>query len=101
MDAWLRSLLWEAEVPGPPKGPSDHVLGVLGKVDIHRLKGRAIMKTGKTLLIQGVRDVFEIYDAPSPRDGEDGGKIVLIGRGLRDVDLRGSLEWFLSQGRAG
>lgn len=60
------------------------------------------MKIGKTLLIQGVREVFEIYDAPSSRDGgEDGGKIVLIGRGLSDVDLRGSLKWFLSRERAG
>jgi len=103
LDAWIRSLLWEAEVPSPSKGPSDQVSGDSNKqpiLDIHRLKGRAITKTGNALLIQGVRETFEIFDAPDQNSAINaGGKLVLIGRGLRDVDVNESLKWFLSRGR--
>ncbi|RPB03229.1 cobW-domain-containing protein [Choiromyces venosus 120613-1] len=105
LDAWIRSLLWEVEVPSPSKEPGDRVLGDSSKqpiLDIHRLKGRAITKTGKALLIQGVRETFEIFDAPDQNSAiKAQGKLVLIGRGLRDVDVKESLEWFLSRGRAG
>lgn len=98
LDLWLRSLLWEGEVPfsqaeersGETKLPT---------LDIHRLKGRLMMKDGKKQLIQGVREVFEIFDAPNQETQDHAnGKLVLIGRGLKDVDLMGSLEWFISQG---
>ncbi|PWW74018.1 cobW-domain-containing protein [Tuber magnatum] len=103
LDAWIRSLLWETEVPSSSKKPGDQVSGDSGKrpiLDIHRLKGRAITKTGKALLIQGVRETFEIFDAPDQNSAiKAEGKLVLIGRGLRDVDVKESLEWFLSRGR--
>ncbi|KAG0636395.1 hypothetical protein HOY80DRAFT_925830 [Tuber brumale] len=104
LDAWIRSLLWEAEVPSPSKKAGDQVSGHSSKqpiLDIHRLKGRAITKTGNVLLIQGVRETFEIFDAPDQNSATKAeGKLVLIGRGLRDVDVKGSLKWFLSRGRA-
>ncbi|CUS09522.1 unnamed protein product [Tuber aestivum] len=100
LDAWIRSLLWEAEVPGSSKKPGDRDSRKQPILDIHRLKGRVITKTGKVLLIQGVRETFEIFDAPDQNSAMKAeGKLVLIGRGLRDVDVKESLEWFLSRGR--
>lgn len=67
-------------------------------LDIHRLKGRVAMADGKQQLIQGVREVFEIFDSPNKEtlDHVDG-KLVLIGRGLKDLDLKESLDWFILQ----
>lgn len=103
LDLWLRSLLWEGEVPFPPHSQAEKRSEeiTLPTFDIHRLKGRLVMKDGKKHLIQGVREVFEIFDAPNQETldhGNGNGKLVLIGRGLRGVDLGGSLEWFISQG---
>lgn len=101
LDLWLRSLLWEGEVPFPPQPQAEERSEKMKPptLDIHRLKGKLVMRSGKKQLIQGVREVFEIFDAPN-QETEDhvNGKLVLIGRGLRDVDLRRSLEWFISQG---
>ena len=44
-------------------------------------------------MLQGVRDVFEIVDLGSA-DGEESegqGKLVFIGRGIKDLDFEGSL----------
>lgn len=98
---WLRSLLWEGEVPFPPELQADKSCEEKGKsllLDIHRLKGRISTKDGKQQLIQGVREVFEIFDAPNQEVFDHvGGKVVLIGRGLSGIDLKGSLDWFISQ----
>jgi hypothetical protein len=68
-------------------------------IDIHRMKGRAIRDDGKTFLVQGVREVFEIFEAPNS-DEEVGvaGKLVLIGRGLKGEDLKSNIEWFVVGG---
>ncbi|KAL7275224.1 hypothetical protein RUND412_001839 [Rhizina undulata] len=102
-DAWIRSLLWEGEVPTKEK----HIQTEGKKrpeVDIHRMKGRLETQDGKILMLQGVREVFEIFDAPNNEPVSDGGsgegKIVLIGRGLENDVLQKSLEWFLTN-RAG
>lgn len=56
------------------------------------------MKDGKKHLIQGVREVFEIFEAQNQETLDHAnGKLVLIGRGLKDANLRESLEWFISQ----
>lgn len=91
LDAWLRNVLWDEEVPCPA---SDY-----GTIDVHRLKGRVVGGDGKTFLIQGVRKVFEIFQDRAENDRAAptsvGGKLVLIGRGLRDAELRDSVEWFV------
>ncbi|KAI5786858.1 CobW/HypB/UreG, nucleotide-binding domain-containing protein [Pyronema domesticum] len=86
LDEWLRSVLWEAEVPCYPD---------YGSIELHRLKGRFTSIEGKTYMVQAVRKTFEIFEA---RDGVNGdgdggnrGKLVLIGRGIRDVEVRDSL----------
>ena len=66
-------------------------------MEIHRLKARLVFKNGDVKLVQGVREVFEIFDGDKSRSGEDGtdavsqsGKIVLIGRGVTGVDFERS-----------
>ncbi|KXX75449.1 COBW domain-containing protein 1 [Madurella mycetomatis] len=87
VDAWLRSVLWENVLPGhkPTESPA---------FDIHRLKGRFSVRNGNEKIIQGVREIFDIFDSPSPRSNPDGpraGKLVLIGRHLDNFDFRRSL----------
>ncbi|KAK7927157.1 CobW/HypB/UreG- nucleotide-binding domain-containing protein [Apiospora marii] len=83
VDSWLRSILWESEVPGMDEKQSEGL-------EIHRLKARLVFQDGKVKMIQGVREVFEIFDAPSsqstPENGTDtpvSGKVVIIGRQAR------------------
>lgn len=78
LDAWLRSVLWENRLPGSEER---------GVWEIHRIKGRLPLVSGQVMLLQGVREVFELLDgAEDVTDGESeaGGaaKIVVIGRGL-------------------
>ena len=88
MDAWLRSVLWENVLPGhkPTDGPA---------YDIHRLKGRFFEKNGGEKIIQGVREIFDIFESPLQQPDTDisrAGKMVLIGRHLDNFDFRKSLE---------
>lgn len=88
VDAWLRAVLWENTLPGhkPTGGPA---------FDIHRLKGRFFVQDGSEKIIQGVREIFDIFDTPSPQPGVGGprtGKLVLIGRHLDDFDFQRSFD---------
>jgi hypothetical protein len=87
LDAWLRSVLWEAEVPSPES--------TYGSIDVHRVKGRVVREDRTTFLIQGVREVFEIFEEPKQGAGAVDGKLVLIGRDLREADLIKSIGWFV------
>lgn len=94
LDAWLRSVLWENVLPGhkPADGPA---------YDIHRLKGRFFEKAGNEKIIQGVREIFDIFDSPAQEpdvNGSRAGKLVVIGRHLGDFDFQGSLENALREG---
>jgi hypothetical protein len=84
VDAWLRSVLWENELPGQSKKSP--------QFEIHRLKGRLVMNDGSQKMIQGVRELFDIMDNPSA-DSFEGviGKVILIGRHLGDFDFQKSL----------
>ncbi|KAK3390909.1 CobW/HypB/UreG, nucleotide-binding domain-containing protein [Podospora didyma] len=93
-DAWLRSVLWENTIPGSSNGSGP-------AFEIHRLKGRLLLKDGGEKMVQGVREVFEIFDNPIPSSREDGqreGKLVLIGRYLANYDFRASIEEFIGIG---
>ncbi|KAL2140043.1 hypothetical protein VTI28DRAFT_4320 [Corynascus sepedonium] len=85
LDAWLRSVLWENILPGhePTGGPA---------YDIHRLKGRFFTDSGREKIIQGVREIFDIFDSPSqPPDAAPlrAGKMILIGRHLDAFNFGG------------
>jgi len=87
LDAWFRSVLWEAEVPSPES--------TYGSIDVHRVKGRVVREDRTTFLIQGVREVFEIFEEPKQGARAVDGKLVLIGRNLRKADLIKSIGWFV------
>ncbi|KAH7036290.1 COBW domain-containing protein [Macrophomina phaseolina] len=98
LDTWLQSLLWEETLPSETLSP---------KFEIHRTKGRVPMVSGSLKLIQGVREVFEILDArDTPAAGQNslaekqGGKVVLIGRGVDEERFAKSLRKALGLGNA-
>ncbi|KAL2040434.1 hypothetical protein N7G274_006877 [Stereocaulon virgatum] len=98
LETWLRSLLWENTLPAPsfpfPSTPS-----TAPPPEIHRLKGLAYITTGSRVMIQGVREVFEIVPLDNgggstmkkQEDGTGKGKLVLIGRGIDAEALGRSL----------
>lgn len=95
VDAWLRSVLWEATLPAVANSlykpwPNDF--------EIHRLKGILLHEDGSSRIIQAVRDVFEIRDQKNDPLSTTQCKIVLIGRGLGpSVDpWRESFESFIT-----
>ncbi|KAK0627213.1 CobW/HypB/UreG, nucleotide-binding domain-containing protein [Immersiella caudata] len=90
VDAWLRSTLWDNVLPSD--GNTDQTT-----FEIHRLKGRLVLSDGKEKMIQGVRELFEIFDKPNPNSEtsvesrKDLGKMVIIGRHLDKYDFERSL----------
>lgn len=92
VDAWLRSLLWDSKLPGI----KEHDGFEDSKIEIHRLKAKLPLSNGEVKIVQGVREIFEILDAPNLCVASSGvsvntqGKIVLIGRHLLDVPFQQS-----------
>lgn len=90
LDAWLRSVLWDNVLPG-------HEDATGRTFEIHRLKGRLVLEDGSEKMIQGVRELFEIFDNPNfDFDSATGGanstgKLVVIGRHLDDFGFEESL----------
>ncbi|KAH8592949.1 CobW/HypB/UreG, nucleotide-binding domain-containing protein [Bisporella sp. PMI_857] len=86
LEAWLRSILWESILPHSDQKSEKEIF------EVHRLKAKLPLSSGDIKIIQGVREVFEIVDAPkSDRipnvepQHEREGKIVLIGKHLTDL----------------
>ncbi|KAL9601463.1 MAG: hypothetical protein Q9219_002529 [cf. Caloplaca sp. 3 TL-2023] len=106
LESWLRSLLWESVLPPTSSDPI-----VEQAISMHRVKGQVFLSGGRVLMIQGVRDVFEIIEDEVSRgegrgkkreavgEGEERkGKIVLIGKGLGGMPFEGSLASALERG---
>ncbi|KAL8923085.1 MAG: hypothetical protein Q9208_004769 [Pyrenodesmia sp. 3 TL-2023] len=100
LESWLRAVLWESVLP-------HHTTDQTGAFTVHRTKGQILVKNGQALMIQGVRDVFEILDHTNSRSvagntvditSTGSGKIVLIGKGLVGVPFQASLEHTLAHG---
>ncbi|KAI0202292.1 cobW-domain-containing protein [Astrocystis sublimbata] len=86
VDSWLRSVLWEREVPGATTTKPS-------QIEIHRLKARLVLEDGSTKIVQGVREVFDIVDGEriNVEDAaSQAGKVVLIGRGIHNIDFEQS-----------
>lgn len=88
LDRWLRAVLWDHAVPGDKHAP---------RFEVHRSKGRFIFRDGTVKMLQGVRETFELIDAPdgATTDRPAEGKIVLIGR-LRGIDFETSFRHAMS-----
>jgi len=76
LENWLQSLLWDDGEGIKNKG-----------YEIHRLKGYVPITDGSARIVQGVREIFDIVDAERVTTAPDEGKIVLIGKGLRNIQL--------------
>lgn len=84
VDGWLRSVMWDNKLPAASE-PSNW--------DIHRSKGRLVFKNGAVKMLQGVRELFDLTDAPNHENIEElEGKIILIGRQLNAVDFERSFK---------
>ena len=108
VDAWLRSVLWEHQLPSSSSSSSSSSFpNPAFNFEIHRVKGILRTTNSKTRIIQGVREMFEITDPESRAFSDEGdvpgSKIVLIGKGLgRDGALwRESLLACLGDGESG
>ena len=93
LDLWLQRVLWESELPMPES--SQNLRDPVSVFEIHRVKGLIILASGGTKMLQGVREVFEITERASiPNTSTktlEHGKIVLIGKGVRNVSWEKSL----------
>lgn len=79
--------------------------------EIHRLKGRLLVRDGSVKMVQGVREIFEIIDVEEDRPtverknhetakspiGGSSGKLVLIGRGIAELKWSDSLYAWLER----
>ena len=83
VDRWLRTVLWDHKLPDTETA---------AEFEIHRSKGRLVFDNGDVKLLQGVREIFELIEAPDGADvSSTEGKIILIGRGVKDVDFESNL----------
>lgn len=76
LDGWLRTVLWEHEVPGI----HGHAVEVL------RCKGAFRTLSGERYVLQGVREMYELVpvEGVTGAEGPQIGKLVLIGKGMDD-----------------
>jgi G3E family GTPase len=86
LDEWIRTVLWERHLPN-----GSHDIDV----EVLRCKGLFTTESGEQLVLQGVRNLYEITQLDGGVVGvPDEGKIVLIGKGL-GAEVRRSLELVL------
>ena len=81
-DLFLRTMLWDETLPKDTPHES---------FEIHRLKGRIPVKDGRVLLLQGVRNLYELNEAKEHARDDDEAKLVLIGRRVGQEAFRQSL----------
>ncbi|KAF3043640.1 hypothetical protein E8E12_002911 [Didymella heteroderae] len=81
-DLYLRTILWDETLPNE----TSHQ-----KFEIHRLKGRIPVTDGRVLLLQGVRNLYDVNEAKEPARDTDEAKLVLIGRGVDQEGFKKSL----------
>jgi G3E family GTPase len=81
VDTWLQKVLWESKLPESSKSA----------FEIHRVKGRMELVDGTVRMVQGVRQVYDIFDASSKASGV-GGKLVVIGRRLQEDEFKRSFK---------
>ena len=86
LEEWIRNVLWESQLPEHSTNNCDRALEVL------RCKGIFGTQSGQTLVLQGVRNLYELEPLVGDDVGlPDHGKLVFIGKGLSDA-VRQSLE---------
>lgn len=74
MEEWLQMILWPSTEEKP--------------YEVHRTKGLVHFTGGSSVVIQGVREIFEIIQLPETRENQDdvqNGRVVFIGRNLQHI----------------
>jgi len=84
LDQWVRSLLWEGVLVGVPH---------TRPISIHRTKGRVTSRSGEEWILQGVREIYEFKVIGKAHS--ESSKIVLIGEGLKEDEIKKSLHGYL------
>ena len=80
----ISSLIWDSQLPLSSTSTQPQSEGE-PELDLLRVKG--YLKTSSHhFVLQGVRDVFDITEVPTPKEGDQEieSKLVLIGRGFGD-----------------
>ncbi|TRM61065.1 CobW domain-containing protein [Schizophyllum amplum] len=86
LDGWVREVLWEGHLPGNELSSAADALLIL------RCKGLFVTTTGERYVLQGVRNMYDLFKTEDDGVGvPQEGKLVLIGKGLGD-SVRQSLE---------
>jgi G3E family GTPase len=81
-DRWLRTVLWEDKLPsGRPHS----------RFEIHRLKGRIPVVGANILLVQGVRNVYDVNAGAATTTEDSSSKLVLIGKSVGQKEFEESL----------
>jgi G3E family GTPase len=81
-DLYLRTILWDETLPNDTPHQN---------FEIHRLKGRIPVTDGRVLLLQGVRNLYDVNEAKEPARESDEAKLVLIGRAVGQESFKSSL----------
>ncbi|KAJ3233345.1 hypothetical protein HDU81_002326 [Chytriomyces hyalinus] len=99
LETWLQKLLWTRSIPSPEPetSPSSSNSALVqpassanNNIDVIRLKALLHIGGRKKKVIQAVHELYDKFDAGEWRADdvmEDGGKVVLIGRGLNKSAL--------------
>ncbi|KZT28883.1 cobW-domain-containing protein [Neolentinus lepideus HHB14362 ss-1] len=105
LDEWIRTVLWEGTLPPSSSSPSPRSSAVnstststtspASSLEVLRCKGMFASITGRTYVLQGVRNIYDISELEVGSGEEDMGvpgmgKLVFIGKGLGE-EVRRSL----------
>ena len=98
----IANLLWEGQLPSLDEDESNPPLSEPDSLDLLRTKAFLRTTDGRSWILQGVRDIFDLAEVP-PGQGVNAAevepKLVLIGRGLGDgVEVRRRVEAGLKRG---
>ncbi|KWU45668.1 cobW-domain-containing protein [Rhodotorula sp. JG-1b] len=98
----IANLLWEGQLPSLDEDESNPPLSQPDSLDLLRTKAFLRTTDGRSWILQGVRDIFDLAEVP-PGQGINAAevepKLVLIGRGLGDgVEVRRRIEAGLKRG---
>lgn len=96
MEEFLQAVHWDSRIPGVEKlstgsEDDDENAEKDDGMEILRSKGLIVLEDGRRMILQGVRDMFELTalagaDGKVAGGGLGKGKIVFIGKGLPNMD---------------
>ena len=98
LNAFLECLLWEGKLPAC-SSTDQTPLETVPEMEILRTKGYIRIEDGRTFILQGVTDIFELKqlskeNEDTQRAHREGGKVVFIGRGVT-LGLHSALEEYI------